>query len=201
MGAAPSKTTAEILQDNKNAIRTSIREIDREERQIERRRKEVEAKIKAAAKKGNVNEVRVFAKDLVRIKKAVEKFEIAKANLQQIQIQLMTASGQEAIMSALKGAVGAYKSLNKLMDPKGMQRIMAEYQKESMRQEIMSEVMDDTMSMNDDTVAEDTMVDQVLQEIGVSITGDMVKAGTDQQAAPAETSAVDTGLQDRLNNL
>ena len=45
------------------------------------------------------------------------------------------------------------------------------------------------------------MVDQVLQEIGVSITGDMVKAGTDQQAAPAETSAVDTGLQDRLNNL
>ena len=70
-----------------------------------------------------------------------------------------------------------------------------------MRQEIMSEVMDDTMSMNDDTVAEDTMVDQVLQEIGVSITGDMVKAGTDQQAAPAETSAVDTGLQDRLNNL
>ena len=54
MGAAPSKTTAEILQDNKNAIRTSIREIDREERQIERRRKEVEAKIKAAAKKGNV---------------------------------------------------------------------------------------------------------------------------------------------------
>ena len=49
MGAAPSKTTAEILQDNKNAIRTSIRELDREERQIERRRKEVEAKIKAAA--------------------------------------------------------------------------------------------------------------------------------------------------------
>ena len=54
MGAAPSKTPAEILQDNKNAIRTSIREIDREERQIERRRKEVEAKIKASAKKGNV---------------------------------------------------------------------------------------------------------------------------------------------------
>ena len=54
MGAAPSKTTAEILQDNKNAIRTSIHEIDREERQIEKRRKEVEMKIKAAAKKGSV---------------------------------------------------------------------------------------------------------------------------------------------------
>ena len=39
MGAGQSKTTAEILQENKNAIRTSIREIDREERQIERLRR------------------------------------------------------------------------------------------------------------------------------------------------------------------
>ena len=54
MGAGQSKTTAEILQENKNAIRTSIREIDREERQIERRRKEVETKIKKSAKEGRV---------------------------------------------------------------------------------------------------------------------------------------------------
>ena len=54
MGAGQSKTTAEILQENKNAIRTSIREIDREERQIERRRKEVEASIKKSAKEGRV---------------------------------------------------------------------------------------------------------------------------------------------------
>ena len=54
MGITPSKTTAEILRDNKNAIRTSIREIDREERQIQRRRTEVEAKIKKSAKEGRV---------------------------------------------------------------------------------------------------------------------------------------------------
>lgn len=54
MGVTPSKTTAEILRDNKNAIRTSIREIDREERQIQRRRTEVEAKIKKSAKEGRV---------------------------------------------------------------------------------------------------------------------------------------------------
>ena len=210
MGIGQSKpTTKEILQENKNAIRTSIREIEREERQIERRRKEVEAKIKKSAKEGRVvgvyslsngqNEVRIFAKDLVRIKKAVEKFEIAKANLSQIQIQLMTASGQEAIASALKGAVGAYKSLNKMMDPAAMQRIMAEYQKESMRNEIMSEVMDDTMGAMDDTEAEDEMVDQVLSEIGVQISGDMGQTPVGVNGAGEAQSNAD--LTNRLNNL
>ena len=143
--------------------------------------------------------MRIFARDLVRIKKAVEKFEIAKANLSQIQIQLMSASGQEAIASALKGAVGAYRSLNKLMDPAAMQRIMAEYQKESMRNEIMSEVMDDTMGTMDDTEAEDELVDQVLSDIGISITGGMEQ--TPVGVAGPGVGQTNPDLANRLNNL
>ena len=55
MGVGGSKpTAAEMLRDNKNAIRTSLREIDREERQIEKRRKEVEAKIKKSAQQNRI---------------------------------------------------------------------------------------------------------------------------------------------------
>lgn len=54
MGAAPSKTTKEILDENKNAIRSSIREITREQRHVDRRRREVESKIKKSAKEGRV---------------------------------------------------------------------------------------------------------------------------------------------------
>lgn len=54
MGAGQSKSTAEILQENKNAIRTSIHEIDREERRIKQRQKEVETSIKKSAKEGRV---------------------------------------------------------------------------------------------------------------------------------------------------
>ena len=119
--------------------------------------------------------------------------------MQQIQIQLMTASGQEAIASALKGAVGAYKSLNHVMDPAAMQRIMAEYQKESMRNEIMSEVMDGTMEAMDDTEAEDELVDQVLSEIGISIAGGMEH--TPVGVAGTGTAQVNPDLTNRLNNL
>ena len=45
---------------------------------------------------------------------------MAKANLQGIQIQLMTASGQEAIVSSMKNACKSYKMLNGLTDPKAM---------------------------------------------------------------------------------
>ena len=194
-----------MLRDNKNAIRTSLREIDREERQIEKRRKEVEAKIKKSAQQNRIGEVKIFAKDLVRIKKAIEKFEMAKANLQGIQIQLMTASGQEAIVSSMKNACKSYKMLNGLMDPKAMQKIMAEYQKESMKQEIMSEVMEGTMddALGSDQTAEDELVDQVLQEIGVSVTGNMgdVPTGEIAQPAAAATESKADDITNRLNNL
>ena len=54
MGAAPSKSIGEILDENKKAIRTAMREIDREIRHIHNREIEVQNKIKASAKKGNV---------------------------------------------------------------------------------------------------------------------------------------------------
>lgn len=55
MGAGGSKLTpAEMLKENKNAIRTSLREIEREQRQIEKRRKEVESKVKKSAKEGRI---------------------------------------------------------------------------------------------------------------------------------------------------
>ena len=147
--------------------------------------------------------MKIFAKDLVRIKKAIEKFEVAKANLQGIQIQLMTASGQEAITSSIKGACQAYRALNGIMDPKAMQKIMAEYQKESMRQEIMSEVMDgamdDAMGSLDDPDAEEELVEKTLQEIGVSATGQLIDPlQNDPTPANAQTNK---DLSDRLNNL
>lgn len=113
----------------------------------------------------------------------------------------MTASGQEAIVSSIKNACKSYRALNSMMDPKGMQRIMAEYSKEVMKQEVMSEMMDSSMddAMGRDETAEDELVAQVLQEIGVTKMGQM-------DNAPANEHAVGMGVQNddminRLNNL
>lgn len=159
--------------------------------------------------------MKIFAKDLVRIRKAIEKFEVAKANLQGIQIQLMTASGQEAITSALKGACATYRAISGMMDPKSVQRIVAEYSKESMRNEMMQELtgdaLDNAMGDLDDADAEDELVNQVLAEIGINQLAGAATAPSGSVAAPAETTgptaatATDNSnmsdLQNRLNNL
>lgn len=114
----------------------------------------------------------------------------------------MTASGQEAITSSMKSACKSYKMLNGMMDPKAIQRIMAEYSKESMKQEMLSEVMDGAMDdvMGTDEVAEDELVDKVLQEIGVEAMGKMgtAPAGT---IATAEAAPKNDDMENRLNNL
>lgn len=160
--------------------------------------------------------MKIFAKDLVRIRKAIEKFEVAKANLQGVQIQLMTASGQEAITSALKGACATYRAISGMMDPKAIQRIVAEYSKESMRnemtQELTGDALDNAMGDLDDADAEDELVNQVLSEIGINQLAGAATAPTGTVEAPAETTnptATTTtdnntdlsDLQNRLNNL
>lgn len=157
--------------------------------------------------------MKIFAKDLVRIRKAIEKFEVAKANLQGIQIQLMTASGQEAITSALKGACQAYRAISGMMDPKAVQRIVAEYSKESMRNEMMQELtgdaLDNAMGDLDDSAAEDELVNQVLSEIGITQLANASEApsGTLETAQPVDPTKAATDnndmsdLQNRLNNL
>lgn len=114
----------------------------------------------------------------------------------------MTASGQEAITSSMKSACQSYKMLNGMMDPKAIQRIMAEYSKETMKQEMLSEVMDGAMddAMGTDEVAEDELVDKVLQEIGVEAMGKMgtAPAGT---IAAAEAAPKNDDMENRLNNL
>ena len=55
MGVGGSKPTVEeLLKENKNAIRTSIREIDREQKRISKRMKDVEALIKKSAKNNRI---------------------------------------------------------------------------------------------------------------------------------------------------
>ena len=138
---------------------------------------------------------------MVRIKNANEKFEIAKANLEGILVQLLTASGQEVVTSAMKGACAAYQAVNRLIDPTAIQRIMSEYSKASMRQEILQELIDSVADNPEDEAEGDELVDQVLAEIGIEQIGDVKSAPV---GVPNPVSVPSSGLSDlqsRVNNL
>ena len=75
------------------------------------------------------------------------------------------------MMQSMKGATGILGSMNRTMNLPALQRIAMEFEKENdimdQRQEMMDDAIDD-VTMEDEG-AEDEVVEQVLEEIGVDL--------------------------------
>jgi charged multivesicular body protein 2A len=128
--------------------------------------------------------------------------------------------------SALQGTTKAIKAMAKTMNLPRLNQIMMEYTKESekmeMQQEMIGDTIDDVMDADQDEEEEEKIVGQVLDEIGIDVTGSVpeapvaAKAATQPaQAQPAHvlppapvaagggdsSDAAMSELEKRLNNL
>jgi charged multivesicular body protein 2A len=87
---------------------------------------------------------------------------------------------QEAMAQAMKGVTKALTAMNKKMDIPGLQKLMKEFMKENERAEFMQEAMgdsiDDAMEEPGSAEQEDLIVNQVLDELGVSSTEGLTEA-------------------------
>merc|ERR1712150_339142 len=105
------------------------------------------------AKAGQMDAVKIMAKDLVRTRKYVKKFMLMRANIQ-----------------AVTKAMG---SMNKQMKLPEIQKIMMEFEKQSeimdMKGEMMEDAIDDVMGDEDDEDESDAIVAQVLDELGLQL--------------------------------
>merc|ERR1719410_490285 len=173
------------------------------------------------AKQGQMDAVKIMAKDLVRTRRYVKKFMLMRANIQAVSLKIQTLKSQNAMAQAMKGVTKAMMNMNKQMKLPEIQKIMQEFEKQSeimdMKEEMMSDVIDDALGDEDDEEESDAIVTQVLDELGLQltdqITGLPVASGTVAATAKAKTPAVaaaaggggeaaaDADLEERLNNL
>merc|ERR1719237_795837 len=156
------------------------------------------------AKAGQMDAVKIMAKDLVRTRKAVKKFMLMKANIQAVSLKIQTLKSQNSMAQAMKGVTKAMMMMNKQMK---QSEIM------DMKEEMMNDVMDDAMGDEDDEEETDAIVTQVLDELGLQL-GDQLSGvnapagsiatgaagGKVPVAAGAEADA-DADLAARLENL
>merc|ERR1719473_2636755 len=88
----------------------------------------------------------------------------------------------------MKEVTMAMKGVNASMNPQAMTEIMQEFSaasdQMSLQQDLMEQVMDDAMDDPDDAEEEERIVGQVLEEIGVDMTGLMEGAPTDAVGRP-----------------
>merc|ERR1712183_591960 len=200
------------------ALNKAMRELDRERAKMEQQEKKIIADIKKMAKQGQMDAVKIMAKDLVRTRRYVKKFMLMRANIQAVSLKIQTLKSQSAMANAMKGVTKAMGSMNKQMKLPEIQKIMMEFEKQSeimdMKGEMMEDAIDDVMGDEEDEDESDAIVNQVLDELGLQLNdklGDApVGTGTlaSTTAAKNKTAVAagaaeddDADLQARLDDL
>ncbi|KAJ2226843.1 ESCRT-III subunit protein did4 [Coemansia sp. RSA 1722] len=206
------KTPQEILRQNLRALNKAQRELDRERTKMEAQEKKLIADIKKSAKAGQINACKVMAKDLVRTRKYIQKFYKMKTSLQGVSLRIQTMSSNQQMATAMRGATSAMKSMNGTMNLPGIQKVLADFERESdmmdMKEDLMNDVIDDAMDDEEDEEEEsEQIVQQVLDEIGLQLNQSLgaapqaVGEQNDVGVAAADALDDDAALQARLDSL
>ncbi|XP_053212044.1 charged multivesicular body protein 2a-like [Panonychus citri] len=214
------KTPEEMLRANQRALNKAVRDLDRERTKMEAQEKKIIIDLKKMAKDNQMDAVKVMAKDLVRTRRYIKKFILMKANIQAVALKIQTLRSQNSMAVAMKGVTKALMSMNRQMNLPQIQKIMAEFEKQTeimdMKEEMMSEVMDDALGEDDYEEESNTIVKQVLDELGIQVNEQLSEipaistalpsGGTSQSsktptAAAASADDADADLIARLENL
>lgn len=212
------KTPQEILRENQRMLRKSIREIDRERMALENQEKKAVIEIRKMAKTNQMAAAKILAKDLVRTRAHIKKFITMRTQLQAVSTRLQTLKSTAAMADAMKGVTIALMRMNRAMNLPAMQKVMMEFERQSelmdMKEEMMEDTMDDMMGEEDEEGESEEILNQVLDEIGIGISSQLVSApatgaettkvptaGAQQKTAVAELDSADNDLLARLDNL
>ncbi|XP_074932395.1 charged multivesicular body protein 2a [Phalacrocorax aristotelis] len=209
------KTPEELLRQNQRALARAMRELDRERQKLEAQEKKIIVDIKKMAKQGQMDAVKIMAKDLVRTRRYVKKFITMRANVQAVSLKIQTLKSNNSMAQAMKGVTKAMATMNRQLKLPQIQKIMMEFEKQAeimdMKEELMNDAIDDAMGDEDDEEESDAVVSQVLDELGLNLTDELatlpppggslaVGEGRAPEAAAALADA-DADLEERLKNL
>ncbi|MEW5313070.1 MAG: hypothetical protein WDW38_004664 [Sanguina aurantia] len=193
------KTPDELLRENKRQLDKAIRDLDRERMGLQNQEKKVVAEIKKMAKEGQTASVQVMAKSLIRNRHAVTKMYGLKSQLQSVSLRL-----------------AAMRAMSQNLKLPALQKIMRDFERQNEKMEMTSDMMgdavDDALEGEGEAEETDELVQQVLDEIGITNMMEMAHAPgakpvAQRQAAPAMGAAAEGGsglddeLQARLDNL
>jgi charged multivesicular body protein 2A len=103
------------------------------------------------------------------------------SHLQGCALKLQTVKSHQAMADAMQSTAKAMHKMNKSVNVQTISKMMAEFERENMKTEMMQEMMGDAIddALNDNPNAEeeeDVIVNQVLDEIGVSFGEELPEA-------------------------
>lgn len=120
---------------------------------------------------------KIQARDLVRTRRHIQKFYQMKTQLQAVSLRIQTLRSNQQMGEAMKGATRAMGMMNRSMNLPQVQRIMREFERESevmdMKEEMMSDAVDEAMDDQQEGIGEEEEGDAILKEVLDSIGVDL----------------------------
>lgn len=202
------KTMKERIREQKRMVERSVRGLERDRANLEKDEKKLVLEIKKQAKANQLKSVKIMAKDLVRIRKHQEKFINLTAQLRTISLQMTSMASTHALTDSMKKITKSMVSLNKATNMPELTKIMQEFAKQTeqmeLKQEMVGDVLDD-LDDEEDEKESDMIVNQVLDELGVSLSEGLVDVPGKKQEEPQvevkQADERDQALEARFNNL
>lgn len=169
----------QMRQQNRN-LRKAQRDIEKDRRDLERQEKQLELEIKKAAKEGNKQVCTVLAKQLVQVRKQKARTYTASSKVQAVGAQSKTMHANVKLADAMATTAKTMGEVNKSIKPQDIARTMQEFEKETTKMGMTEEIVDDTLNSildeSGDEEEQDAIVNQVLDEIGIEVSGKMANA-------------------------
>uniref|UniRef100_S4P6P8 Charged multivesicular body protein 2B n=2 Tax=Pararge aegeria TaxID=116150 RepID=S4P6P8_9NEOP len=162
--------------------------------------------IKKMAKEGNNEGCKMLAKQLVQMRKQKTRLYTANSKISSVQIQNKAMGANIAIAGAMGATAKTMGSMNKIMNPQQIAKDMEAFKqanlKMDMTDDMISDTLDDIMTESGDEEESEGIVNQVLDEIGIEVSGKMANAPSVARNKVGEsTSDIDKELMAQLTKL
>ncbi|CAJ1079895.1 charged multivesicular body protein 2b [Xyrichtys novacula] len=191
------KTVDDIIREQGKELRGTQRQITRDRTALERQEKQMEAEIKKMAKSGNREACKILAKQLVQLRKQKARTYAVSSKVTSMSTQTKVMNSQMKMAGAMSTTAKTMKAVNKKMDPQKTLKTMQDFQKENMKmgmtEDMINDTLDDIFDESGDEEESQDIVNQVLDEIGIEISGKMVRApaaGKDVPSAAASKATI-----------
>ncbi|XP_052243574.1 charged multivesicular body protein 2b-like isoform X2 [Dreissena polymorpha] len=189
-------TVEEQLRANDRVLKKTQRDLERDRNKLERDEKKLEMEIKKAAKEGNKQACTVLAKQLVNLRKQKARSYNTGSKIQAVGTQQKLMHSNMKMAGAMGTTTKTMQQMNKVMDPQKTAKMMQEFTKESMKmemsEEMINDTLDDILTESGDEEEQDAIVNQVLDEIGIDITGKLLDAPSAHKGKLGESSKART---------
>jgi charged multivesicular body protein 3 len=163
-----------------------VRKLDRDIQQLKQTEQKTKTLIQQSSKRAQKNpsmakqanqDVRIFARELIRVRKQSGRLATSKAQLSSVQMQVNEAFSVRKIEGSIRASTGIMKDVNSLVRLPELTGTMRDLSAELMKAGIIEEMVGDTLPDNELMEGEDEEAEEEVDKVLSEILKDRLPAG------------------------